>query len=332
MDKSNNGITQELLNCLHNYLQQHSFTGKAYDLFNVLTDLTAERLEKREDLKIQSTALQASVYGKLKDNSPGSTLATPWKTLLEKILPERETGMQKYFAQNGFDQYLWPQKDKSTGGAGNTSIYYLMTRDILNNTEVSGNSNSIPIPTEGIRYIPEITPRASWWINPLLNKGYALQGWRRFAFIVLTMTSLLVVTLVLYSTFLTLLHPSTLSTQGITSLVFSTAATSLIGYLFLSPIFNLLRWRMIEAPVYLVSFRENNVLLELKSEQRKSGGNFKVLSLVRYAGNCTICKGKVEVVAGGKEFPNRFVGRCIECPAEHVFSFDRALLIGKLLR
>ncbi len=93
-----------------------------------------------------------------------------------------------------------------------------------------------------------------------------------------------------------------------------------------------MEWRIIKAPDILVSLKENNVLIELVHNQQASDNISKVIRPVRYAGTCPICASKVEVVDGKREFLNRFVGRCQENPAEHVFSFDRVMLTGKLLR
>lgn len=57
-----------------------------------------------------------------------------------------------------------------------------------------------------------------------------------------------------------------------------------------------------------------------------------VIRLVRYAATCRRCKAKLELYDGGKEFPNRLVGRCYENPAEHVYSFDRFTRRGSRLR
>jgi len=320
----------ELLSCLRTYLQQHEYPGKSFELLQALTNLTIERLAKGEDLKIKSISLQVLIYGEISDNSPGSILAAPWKVLLEKKLPEREIGIQEFYSQNGFDQYLWPQKDKSPGGAGNPSTYYFVTRDIPKPQESSENK-SITASGE-IRYIPEITPRPAWWLKKLLEGGYALHGWRQSLFIGFGLAIFLMTVLVLLITYLLLLYSSNPSLKVVLSLVIFSAIITWFSYSILSTILSLLNWRMIKAPDILVSLREDNVLLELVNAQCESSKPSKVIRLVRYAASCPICKGKIEVVDGKKEFPNRFVGRCNENPAEHVYSFDRVRLDGKLLR
>ncbi len=50
-----------------------------------------------------------------------------------------------------------------------------------------------------------------------------------------------------------------------------------------------------------------------------------------YSAKCSICDGRVEVQGGGLQFPFRLVGRCIESPREHVFSFDHVTRTGRPL-
>jgi len=295
-----------------------------------LTDLTIKRAERGEDLKIASTALQTEVDGGITDKSPGSALASPWRTLLERSLPERESGLQEYFSQHGFDHYLWPTKDKSHGGSGNPSMYYFENRAI----PIKQDFETIESKTEVglIRYIPELTLSPAWWLKKLLGGGYALHGWRRWMLIGFGALNIVIVMCVLFLTCLVLVYSNNLSFQVALSIVLFAAMIIFFSYSFLSPFYRLFEWRMIKAPEILISFGEDNVLIELVSANQTSGALAKVIRLVRYAGTCPICAGKVEVVEGKKEFLNRFVGRCMESPAEHVFSFDRVTLNGKLLR
>lgn len=321
----------KLLLCLLDYIQKHGESGKPFDVLRGLTTLTMERLNKGEELKISSTSLQVEVEGRIvADKSPGSALAGPWNKLTGRTLNNRKEGLQKFFTQHGLHHYLWPMKDKSSGGAGNTSMYYFEIQVIPTVGDIDTFESTTD--TTEIRYIPEITPRPAWWLKGLLAGGYALIGWRRWLLIGVGLTSFLVVGVFVLLTFLVLVYSKSLTLQVVLSLVLSTSLVAWIGYILTTPIVKLLDWRIIKAPDILVSFSENNVLIELVKEKQASGTPTKIIRLVRYAGTCPICFNKVEVVDGKKEFPNRFVGRCEECPAEHVYSFDRITLRGKSLR
>lgn len=53
------------------------------------------------------------------------------------------------------------------------------------------------------------------------------------------------------------------------------------------------------------------------------------VQLVRYTAQCAVCGAEVDVVDGRGEFSGRLVGRCIESPREHVFTFDRVTRFGR---
>lgn len=318
-----------LLLCMRNYIQQHGESGKPFELLQGLTDLSIVRAERSEDSKIASTALQTMfVTNADVDKSPGSKLTGPWRTLIERTLIDREKGIQDFFSHQGHSHYLWPMKDKSPGGAGNVSMYFFEVRDIHDTIATSELSSN---PTE-ISYISEITPRPAWVVSKLLTGGYRLLGWRRWLLIGLGLTTFLIVFAFALTTWLLLAYASNLTLQISLKLIFSSLIVAWLGYSLISPLVKLTDWRLIKAPDILVSINEQNVLFELVKEKQASGKPTKIIRLVRYAGTCPICFNKVEVVDGKKEFPNRFVGRCEESPAEHVYSFDRITLKGKSLR
>lgn len=58
----------------------------------------------------------------------------------------------------------------------------------------------------------------------------------------------------------------------------------------------------------------------------------RTFSMVRHWGVCPICAAEVDLAEGGREFPERLIGRCGDAPLEHVFSFDPVRLTGSSLR
>jgi hypothetical protein len=146
-----------------------------------------------------------------------------------------------------------------------------------------------------------------------------------------TISIVIAVAVVLLTLFL-LTYAKNLTFQTGLTFIFIAVTISWFVYSLISPLSNLFDWRMIKAPDILVSLREDNVLIEMARDRHAPEGSPNIIRLVRYASTCPICSGKVEVVEGKMEFPNRFVGRCRESPAEHVYSFDRVMLKGMLLR
>ena len=53
--------------------------------------------------------------------------------------------------------------------------------------------------------------------------------------------------------------------------------------------------------------------------------------VTRFRGICPICSAEVVLRTGQTDHNLPLVGRCVESPFAHVYSFDRVLMIGKLL-
>ena len=64
----------------------------------------------------------------------------------------------------------------------------------------------------------------------------------------------------------------------------------------------------------------------------RRGDRTAYVRFVRFRAMCPICGSEVEVDDGGKAFGGRLIGRCIESPREHLFSFDRVTRSGYPLR
>lgn len=53
--------------------------------------------------------------------------------------------------------------------------------------------------------------------------------------------------------------------------------------------------------------------------------------ITRFKGICPICSAEVVLRIGQPDHNLPLVGRCVESPFAHVYSFDRVLMCGKLL-
>jgi hypothetical protein len=312
--------------CLKDYLDhEHGGQGKPFEVLRALTDMALERLRQGKDPQVTAFNLHVQVVGKDADERKSSGwLSGIWKTLEEKM-SEREQGLQQYAAQKGLNFYPWPEKDKSPGGAGNTSYYFLRAKAI--NKYVIDETHVEPLGPDQIRYIRELTPKPAWWAKKLLAGGYALQGWRSWLLISYAAAIVLIVGLFLLAAWFAVGYSKNLTIATLFQMLLSVILVLWVGWSALKPYLGVFDWRITMAPDVLVAFQESNVQLELARE----GGQGGVIRLVRYAGSCPVCGGRVLLTEGKKEFPNRLVGRCEESPAEHVYSFDRTTLIGKTL-
>lgn len=56
--------------------------------------------------------------------------------------------------------------------------------------------------------------------------------------------------------------------------------------------------------------------------ERRRMEESEILRLVRYVAACPVCGSDLHLAAGDPDRPRRTVGRCLDAPREHVFSFD----------
>ncbi len=316
-----------VMECLKDYLDNdHGGRGKPFEVLRAITDMTLERLRQGKDPKVTAFNLHVQIVGKTAEEHKSSAwLSAIWKTLEEKM-SEREQGLQQYAVQKGLNFYPWPEKDKSQGGAGNTSYYFLRAKPI--NQLLVQNTPVEPLELNQIRYIRELTPKPAWWAKKLLAGGYALQGWRRWLLISYAVAIALAVALFILAAWLAIGYSKNITFVTLFQIILSVVLVLWVGKSMLRPYVRVFDWRITMAPDGLLAFQETKVQIELVSDGTEGT---KVIRLVRYAGSCPICGGRVLLSDGKREYPNRLIGRCNESPAEHVYSFDRMTLLGTLL-
>ncbi len=184
-------------------------------------------------------------------------------------------------------------------------------------------------PEGGLRYVPESLPnipRLARWID-----GFILKGWRKYVYI-MPPVLILLSQLALIWLVLTLGIYTDIST--VKWLTFLMVSLWIVWEVLSSPLYCVASQRIVIASNWMIPFKEkSSVQLELKKIRidEETGNAIRELRLVIYSAKCPICSGRVEVENGGLRFPFRLVGKCLESPREHIFSFDHATRVGKLL-
>ena len=91
------------------------------------------------------------------------------------------------------------------------------------------------------------------------------------------------------------------------------------------PIFDLPEHRVIKAPLTFISISELDVEIEMYRDQYKN----QITRFTRFVGTCPICTADVVLRKGKPDFSVPLVGRCVESPFAHVYSFDRVTMKGR---
>lgn len=248
---------------------------------------------------------------------------------LEKKLPKNIVMLHQLATENQLSHI--PGYNFSAGrggGAGNSSTHSIMPIAV---TEVYSINNDDNLQGSMIRYYLEKIEDLPLWARWLDN--FELSGWRLklIAAIAITILAGMTVLLLLFLGWLSLVS----NTGQVIQAIISFGILELVLFWLIYPLFASGNKRIIPAPILLLPAKIINGQLEsVATEQirESTGRNIRKYRLVSYSGICPICNSRVELESGGKEFYNRLIGRCLEAPDEHIFSFDRIKKIGYPLR
>lgn len=94
------------------------------------------------------------------------------------------------------------------------------------------------------------------------------------------------------------------------------------------PIWNLPEHRVIKAPMTFISFTEEHADIEMYRDRDRH----QLTRVTRFKGICPICSSNVILRDGKTDQRVPLVGRCVESPFAHVYSFDRILMTGKIFK
>ncbi|WP_040843996.1 hypothetical protein [Thiorhodococcus drewsii] len=265
-------------------------------------------------------------------------LNSHWRTLQEGYWQPRQEHVRRRFAHESLG--LRPQIAKSGagGGRGNTIRYFLRFEPMEGPAPsvveaLTAHANPVSH-ASSIQYYPvELqVPRLLRWIPETgLRSRSPLGG---VIATLLTGIGVLVVLLALLTFYF-----------GLHSDSAGAAVQALLRALFLLGVLRLsLGWwldlaqnNLARAPIWWQSLSEfGDTVIERRFDP--TGLTASRLHLVRYVADCPLCGAKgpgrsaVRLASGRLEFWGRIVGRCMNVPNEHVWSFDHGTGQGRFLR
>jgi hypothetical protein len=248
-------------------------------------------------------------------------------------LSENLLGFQNEVKQIALENNLEaiPSFKKITGGGrANHTTYHIVATKL---SDIEPLSEPIKdLANSEIRYSLETIENLPKWLRWMNN--FELSGIR-----VKVLASLAIMTMMcslLLLLFFMVIFQSPESTGLTITRVF--ISISIIIFFISSPfrlLYLCINNRIINAPDILVPHTIGNAQLECFATDkiRKSTGRpIRKIRMVSFVSTCPLCEARIEVEKAGKEFHRRLIGRCIESPIEHIYSFDRVLRIGKPLR
>src|SRR5690606_9386915 len=121
--------------------------------------------------------------------------------------------------------------------------------------------------------------------------------------------------------------PGPITTGNLIILILTVLGFVFIWREFWHPWFRVVNDCVVKAPLWLTAISEKNSC-ELEMFRQ---GKYRWTRLVRFSADCPICGSNIELRPGKPDQNLPLVGRCIESPYAHVYSFDRMTLQGTYL-
>jgi len=247
-------------------------------------------------------------------------ISTNWKRL-RVIQEKKRAGIIQHMETKGFDTFPHIDMVNKGGGSGHETRYSIVWRRFDEEPDIdevlSRSSIRTGVLPEGwIQYVCEDVEG----ISKYLAKGWRIQ-------LIIVMALLAIIFVLYYGGFALTLIFDRENTSQIFQLLSSGIILAALIWAFFGHLLTLQSKRIVPLPSIFQSL-DNNHLIELKASKDKA----KQPKLVRYSGECPICKGRVIAKSGGLAFFGRIVGKCENAPVEHIFSFDHVTRRGKPLR
>ncbi|MBS7819083.1 hypothetical protein J7624_07455 [Wohlfahrtiimonas chitiniclastica] len=210
------------------------------------------------------------------------------------------------------------------GGKGNENLMYIDIQPIAKETPPEEMD-----PTS-IRYhrTPPANIKIAWYMRPFMHQGtFRNRSLRGMSFYLMWF----LLTLIALAGLLIIIVGVALKTDHLTlwQLLYLSIP---MGYFYLVmhyvtlPLFRLPEYRILKAPPWMIAMNQSSAEIEMHRDEHS-----QITSLTQFIGECPICSAQVTLREGWKDQRLPLVGRCRESPFDHVYSFDRVEMTGRLL-
>lgn len=309
---------QSALSRLKQELTDRPFTGRTYELLQFMVNQSLARLDdtNTQPLTFEALALQSACAS----STEREMLPKDWmpkRPVLEATLTRVQHALPLPHLQFGYAK---------GGGRGNPSLYWLELA-VAPASFAPGTASESP-PSVEYRRSAQGTVKPSLLIRWLMRDGQIRnRSPRGLTLLVGVLIGTLMWGLGLAAVLLALgLTHQPLTSSSLVILLVSLAG-SWVGWKQLyEPWFRLLDERVVKAPYWVPAILEDPCELEIFRHDKE-----RWIRLVRYVADCPLCGGTVELMPGKPDQCLPLVGRCLESPHIHVFTFDRTSLQGTYL-
>lgn len=223
------------------------------------------------------------------------------------------------------------EKHQSEGGRNNPSYYWLSIKQIDSQDTIETQNNIHKIKYE---YRDKSLIKLSLFAKLFFDKNYELKmmSFKGILLIACFMASfLLLILLVMFSIVFFMLLKDLPNPKLSTIFVFM--AFFIICYFRYKsvhhPLTKLPEHRIIKAPRLFTHPLHTNAEIEFFGKEKDYKYNIARITEIRSV--CPICTAPILLMDGRPDQSAPLVGRCIEAPHAHVYSFDRVMMVGYFL-
>lgn len=251
------------------------------------------------------------------------------KDELERLIYS-DDNIIKEFRELGFIPVF---KESTGGGRNNPSCYWLEIEEILINHNINTNNNH-SICVIHYQHKEKSLVKISWFAKLFFDKNHELQMFSiKGILLIILLMSGFILTLFLIMIFVIFIYFLqeflTLGLRAIMLYLIVFLLTTWNLFYFYRPLNNIVVHRIVKAPKLFLSLNHNNAEIEFFGKMPDYKYNTARITEIR--ATCPICTAPILLMHGKPDQTAPLVGRCIEAPHAHVYSFDRMLMKGYFL-
>lgn len=323
-------IELKVLKIFFGLLVSQPTINRAYDCLKVLFEQTIKSYENgaEERITYSRQQLKIAVDGKLSAEKMDSKELGKWindSRLNDflKCLVQRHSAV---FDELGYIPFV--NTNDTKGGKGNGRIYWL---EIIKFTAKDDENHNLP--EDHVIHYERANPadiKLSWLYKFIFKNGElrnkSLRG--------LLMISVLFGSVIGWASYVFIFSLVLVrDEQSFTSLdLFWISCLIFFSFIMFKywaiPLWNLPEHRVIKAPMSFISLAEDHADLEMYRDKERN----QVTRVTKFKGTCLVCASDVLLKNGKPDQKMPLVGRCVESPFAHVYSFDRVTLTGEQLK
>lgn len=321
----------KVFNAFFGILKEDLADNRAYDCLKVICSSTIEALnsQNEEPTTYSRYQLKLIIDGQSSVDKMDSKDLGKWMSdkklngYIERVIRKHS----KKFEEIGYVPVV--KANDTNGGKGNERRYWLDIIEKVNDQNENESNDGTCVDTISYERVESSEIKLSWFYRFIFKNGEIKnKSLRGLILLIVMFGSLLIWALYVFTFSLVLVRERQNFTSLDLLLMICLFVFSYLSYKYWAkPIWNLPEHRVIKAPMTFISLSEEHADIEMYRDRDRN----QLTRVTRFKGICPICSAEVVLRTGKPDHNLPLVGRCVEGPFAHVYSFDRVMMMGNLL-